>query len=80
MLSFNGNIGIPVDCITSTGKYTLLKLTNTDIVLTVNNSLYEVIKDDKAKSLLLNGTINIYDNFGKYLVTSVIRNNKIENL
>lgn len=74
-IQFSENLGFEFELVASTGKYSLLRLKESQIILTISNQKFE--QSASNNFIVLNGTVKLYDN-GKYLKTIEIENNQIK--
>jgi ABC-type multidrug transport system ATPase subunit len=76
-IQFSNDSGFEFDVAAETGTYTLLKLKDTQIVLTIDNELFKTKSYSHNKFIMLSGNINLYDNKGQFLRATKIQNNQI---
>jgi ABC-type sugar transport system ATPase subunit len=74
IITFNDSYGIEYERIASTGKYILLKLKDSGIILTVSKE-YE--QNSNKKLISFNGEIKLYDNKENFIKITKIENNII---
>jgi molybdate transport system ATP-binding protein len=77
IIQFSHNSGFEFEVAAETGTYTLLKLKDTQIVLTINNELFKTKSNSHSKFISLTGNINLYNNKGQFLQATKIKKNQI---
>lgn len=76
-IQFSNDSGFEFEVAAETGTYTLLKLKDTQIVLTINNELFKTKSNSHSKFISLTGKINLYNKTGQFLQATEIQNNQI---
>lgn len=76
IIQFSAESGFEFEVIAETGTYTLLKLKDTQIVLTIDNELIEMNSAQKVY-ISFTGPINLFDYNGNFLEATEIHNNQI---
>lgn len=76
-IQFSNDSGFEFEVAAKTGTYTLLKLKDTQIVLTIDNELFKTKSNSHSKFISLTGNINLYNNKGQFLQATKIQNNQI---
>jgi ABC-type sugar transport system ATPase subunit len=77
VIHFNNDNGFEFELITSTGKYSLLKLKESGAVLTVSNQTLEQYKS--CNFISFKGKVSLYDKNGIFSKITKIENNKLIN-